>query len=309
MVAFNQQWTAVNGAHNGPICSANVQDEGGILQVDRYMTNNLYIEQFSIANDFPFYSGEPQSYIIASTARSGSHMLGHFLRKTGLFGFPLEYINPINLVEWKCRLNSKTASETLRLIKERRTSTNGIFGIKVHYNHLPHIGGAGNLLDNLQNPKVVLLTRRDLIEQAVSYAIATQTGQFISKQKIAGAVNYDFDLIDRCLRSIITDTSAWRYVVACKSLEYCELCYEDLCVDMGKAVDAIAQLLNLKISDSMCSVGPVATFPMRQASKLNDEWVERFKSEVSGHYLYNPGQCLGLLIRSIRSKLREYRSI
>ena len=101
----------------------------------------LYDDQFRVDNDFPFFQHPKKTLIIASTGRSGSHMLGHALMKTKSLGCPLEYLNPSNLPKWNKRFNTNNLEDTLNKIKHHRTSTNGVFSIKMHYTHLKQIHG------------------------------------------------------------------------------------------------------------------------------------------------------------------------
>ena len=60
---------------------------------------HVYEEQFDAALDT---GGVPaRTLIIASTPRSGSHMLGHSMIETGVMGRPFEYVAPRNLARWK----------------------------------------------------------------------------------------------------------------------------------------------------------------------------------------------------------------
>ncbi|EDX85301.1 hypothetical protein S7335_3000 [Synechococcus sp. PCC 7335] len=63
-------------------------------------------------------------------------MLEHALYRTNSFGFPLEYANPHNPVEWNRRFNTDSLPRALAEIQQRRTSPNGVFSIKVHYSHI-----------------------------------------------------------------------------------------------------------------------------------------------------------------------------
>lgn len=80
---------------------------------------HLYEDQFSEQYDFPRQDKPTKILIIASTGRCGSHMLGHALHKTNKFGFPLEYANPVNLAEWKKRLEIEELQEVLAEIQRK----------------------------------------------------------------------------------------------------------------------------------------------------------------------------------------------
>ncbi len=143
----------------------------------------LYEEQFSGSHDFPRQERPDKTLIIASTPRCGSHMLGHTLHETGAFGFPLEYANPANLREWKRRIEMESTEEVIRELTQRRTSPNGVFGIKLHYTHINVLGGFDGVQALFPEAYYVLLSRKDVLKQAVSLAIAKQTGVWIAGQQ------------------------------------------------------------------------------------------------------------------------------
>ena len=69
-------------------------------------------------------------------------MVGHAMTRTGLLGVPFEYLNPVNLSEWQKRLGVLGPEATLREIRKRRTSGNGVFGLKAHFSHCDILGRA-----------------------------------------------------------------------------------------------------------------------------------------------------------------------
>lgn len=158
------------------------------------MEINLYAKQFSESLDFPEVEGPTKIIVIASTPRCGSHMLGHAMWQTSQFGFPLEYLNPRNLSVWRKRFCSRNVADTLSAIERKRTSPNGVFGIKIHYSQLRQLGGFAGLAEYFPHACYVLLSRADVLMQAVSYSVALQTGVWIAGQKpINGQpLRYDF---------------------------------------------------------------------------------------------------------------------
>jgi hypothetical protein len=93
-----------------------------------------YPEQFSPRLDFPPYDGTPRLYLMATMPRCGSHFLGHTLHSTGQFGFPLEYLNRMNLDIWRARLKAVDDLSALESLLRIRTSPSGWFGLKAHWN-------------------------------------------------------------------------------------------------------------------------------------------------------------------------------
>jgi len=238
-----------------------------------------YEAQFSPSHDFPHHDDPPRlSLILASTPRSRSHMLGHVLRETGAFGFPLEYLHPDEIREWQRRLATKTPHDTIREIQRRRTSVNGVFGVKIHYQHLLYFGGLSSIESLLPNPHYILLTRKDLLRQAVSHSIADQTGVFIDgMMPIASNPKYDFNEIDRRLRSLCLDVASWRYMLAASGRPFLEIDTDDG-TDVSSIVAKIAHFTGVHYDLQGVAVAPVTR---RQSRSINGEWVDRYLSDRS----------------------------
>jgi LPS sulfotransferase NodH len=93
----------------------------------------LWLRQFDPKLDFP--ARDPDIlYMACTTPRSGSHFFCHEIRNTSVFGYPLEY--PGNFQKWRESLKESNDTGTYYSIKRRRTSINGLFGVKIHYQHL-----------------------------------------------------------------------------------------------------------------------------------------------------------------------------
>ena len=247
-----------------------------VLNVSTEM--NLFLPQFSSDYNFPPYNEAPTCYAIASTPRSGSHMLGHILHSFKQFGYPLEYLHPKNLAKWKSSLGTSTTEETISALKKIRTSPNGLFGGKIHSEHVSKAGGFTELEKLFPRCKYILLTRSRVLDQAVSYEIASQTGVWISgQQSKSTTVSYDFHRIKKKLLSILRDNSNWRLLFSIFQAPHIEVSYESLLSNRESVLAAIAQFLDVNIS----SIPPAEkTTTQKQGGEINIEWVERFRLEA-----------------------------
>jgi len=240
---------------------------------------HLYEDQFSENHDFPRVETPSKVLIIASTGRCGSHMLGHALYKTNRFGFPLEYANPANLAEWKRILKIDDLQGVMAEIQRKRTSPNGVFGIKIHYPHIKQFGGFDNLVKCFPNAYYILLSRNDVLKQAVSLSIASQTGVWISGQKpVSDNPKYDFDNIDECLRQTILNNSSWRYTLAASGSNYIEMDFDDVRHNLVQSIKNIASFIDIEIDTNEILNKQVTK---RQGSHRNIEWETRFISDFN----------------------------
>ena len=171
-----------------------------------------YTEQFDICNDFPEQNIVKQQYIISFTPRSGSHLIGHYLAKTGQMGFPLEYLNPNNFPVWQQRFQTKDIVDTFAMIKRHRTSSNGCFGSKLGLLEFERIVSENKFDDIFPNPKIIRIRRKNILSQAVSLAKAKMTGSFISLQKPVAEAKYSYELINDALKDIIIDNARLDYI-------------------------------------------------------------------------------------------------
>jgi LPS sulfotransferase NodH len=186
-------------------------------------------------------------------------MLGHALGISNQFGFPFEYANPVNTPGWQKRFGTNRIGAILEEIKKLRTSPKGVFSIKLHYSHLKTVGGLEGLEHHFPNAYFVLLTRKNLLWQAISMSIAKQTGVWISGQKPTNENHqYRFKEIDNCLREIVLETAAWRYFLAATGYRFIELSYDEIRNHLSASIQKIGDFMGVEI--------PPAKIPKRHAT-------------------------------------------
>jgi trehalose 2-sulfotransferase len=258
----------------------------------------LYREQFSDALDQSRSAGSKCTVLIASTPRCGSHMLGHAMASTGVLGVPFEYANPANLAEWSRRLGTVSPDATIGALMKRRTTANGVFAIKAHYSHCEGLGGAAAFLNFWPNLKVVHLSRADVLRQAISYAIARQTGVWIAGQE-AEQHHADCDprLIAECLDDIAVQNARWISAFAAAGLTPLSICYEDAVEDLQTVVTDVARHVGLIGAEALAEV---TTPTSRQShSARTEQWISRYAAQQRPTRWQAPR--LGRLARFARS--------
>jgi Stf0 sulphotransferase len=121
--------------------------------------------------------GATQSYVIASTPRSGSYLLCEALAATGVAGKPTEPFNPEFLWDFHQRwgLSADVGfQEYWYQAVVHGTTGNGVFGVKIQWGQLDWLAeqaGAGRgdvLAQLLPGARYVRLVRRDRRAQAIS---------------------------------------------------------------------------------------------------------------------------------------------
>src|SRR5438093_5392467 len=129
------------------------------------------------------------SYIIASTQRSGTHLLCSILRSTAIAGSPDEFFLSRPGETWETRWDAPSRDEYIERVLEENTGPNGVFGAVVMWSYFERMlqmlqelreyngfTGAELLAKLFNRPKYIWMRRRNRIEQAVSWAMACQTG-------------------------------------------------------------------------------------------------------------------------------------
>ena len=133
--------------------------------------SKLYKDQFEGHYDAVNSVAPKKTILIASTPRSGSHMLGHTMIKTAQMGVPFEYCNPPIMRQWKQELGLETVQEVMTTLMKKRTSSNGVFSLKMHLEHLDAFGGLAETISFFPNVKIIRIVRSDLLRQAVSLSV------------------------------------------------------------------------------------------------------------------------------------------
>lgn len=237
-------------------------------------SGHLYLTQFDSEHDFAPFSGEARFVIIASTPRCGSHLLGHTLYSTGQFGFPLEYFQLRNYARWQELLGASSVKEVLSRLAQKRTSPNGVFGLKLHYGHLEWLAGRINVAEVFSPVKVLHMRRRDLLGQAISYSKALQTKSWIAEQPPVAEAYYDQAAIDQCMCRIAEGNAGWEIALAQWGCDVLPVWYEDFIEEPDAWVDRIASFAGVQRSRE---TEPLQFLPQRQGGQSKEVWRERYR--------------------------------
>ncbi len=121
----------------------------------------------------------------------------------------------------------------------------------------------------------VHLAREDVLGQAISLAIARQTGSYAHWSTEAAEPVYDAAQIRRCLDFVLTGEARWDAFFALNGIQPLRLRYDAVERSPERAVAAIAALMDVERADIDWS----AQMTRRQRTGRNDEWRDRFLEE------------------------------
>jgi LPS sulfotransferase NodH len=276
--------------------------------IPSWLQTSIWPEQFMPRYDLP--GGPPTvRYAICSTPRSGSTFLALMLRNSGLFGCPLEYFNDDFLPTWRKRAAAEGFDSLIRFIESRRTSANGRFAVKIHRTQLrtalAEIGP--ELLSDRW--RFILLRRRDVLKQALSWTAAAQSGKWMIQLRAKGEAAYERSEIAWRIGQAVRHTASWHQIFAERGLPFLELVYEDIAQDPRGALQAVADFLATPLPPDLDVAGLIET-PVQRSARTS-VWETRYIAESRAVrvdpdlFEYVEG-CRALALQRIRRQARRW---
>lgn len=231
-----------------------------------------------------------RSYLVCAVQRTGSSFLTETLKDTAVAGVPEEYFLAFEEGEWARTHGVTSRAQFLDLVLEKGTSENGVFGAKLMWNafqdpfqtklrELPQFAQLNDveLLETVFNrPKYIWNTRRDKVRQAVSWAIAAQTGIYSSQQgEPEEPPVFDFAQIDGLHRLAVAWEAGWAGFFTGAGIEPFMIVYEDFLVDFGDTAVALFDYLEITLPKGFRFEKPATI--QKQSTERNSEWAARYK--------------------------------
>jgi LPS sulfotransferase NodH len=248
------------------------------------MTENKPIRSMTDARlDFTHGTPMRQSYIVASSPRSGSTYFCRLLGQSGLLGTPSEVLNPgFDLKGFKNRFKASSPADYIAELIARRTAKSGVFGLKAHFENFEgFLKEYPALLDVLSPVTYIYINRRDRVAQAVSMARALQTNQWSSQAHDGKKpeLRYNRELIANAMKEVELQDAGWLNWFKAKNITPFRLTYEDLLADPAGTVQRVVEHLGVQDAErDEVKVPPVE----KQGDDTNQEWIERFRRETEG---------------------------
>lgn len=187
-----------------------------------------------------------------------------------------------------------TDTEYIRRVTELGTSPNGVFGAKLHLEHiteakrrlrghlgLPTVSLVAALQNTFPNLQLIWLRRKDKIAQAISLHRAIESGRFVKGggdvQVRDGlpdsACRFDVNAIQRHVDTLVGEDTAWGLIFERIQIKPLEIEYEQFVADYRATILAVLDFISVdRISDD---IRPVTE---RQADAVSAEWHRRFCS-------------------------------
>lgn len=230
------------------------------------------------------------SYIIASVQRSGTQLVCSILRSTGVAGSPAEYFLSKPGETWEERWGAPSRAAYVERVLQQNTSVDGVFGTVVMWSYFERmlqmlqeipgyneLTGAALLCELFNQPKYIWTRRRNRVEQAVSWAMACQTGVWAqtvgARPQPHPKPKFEFKVIDEWCNRIAAHEAGWANYFREAHIEPLVLFYEDVVVSRQATAERVLQFLGITGPRDLHLPPPPIE---KQASQLSHEWIERY---------------------------------
>jgi LPS sulfotransferase NodH len=219
--------------------------------------------------ELPEDSVEPvRSIVLCGTQRSGTWLLCGLLDSTGVAGHPHEWFSAGTAAPARMRWGTEDDASYVRAVRRAGTTPNGVFAVKVMWSDVAQ-------LPTLPAPTYVWLRRDDHIAQAVSWALAGQTGVYHAWDPPRGtASHYDASLIGAFVGLIEEHERGWAGWFAERSIDPLVLRYEDLLADPEGETRRLMRAFG--VGDPR----RVAVQTERRGNGLAEEWAQRYRERL-----------------------------
>jgi LPS sulfotransferase NodH len=227
-----------------------------------------------------------QSYIVASSPRTGSYLLCEGLESTGIAGRPTEVFSPEFQWIWRRRWSLGPApcfQDYLAAALRHGTTSNGIYGLKIHWMHVSALarqadfpGNDSDVLDHLfPGAAYIRIVRRDRRAQAISFFRARATNEW---WRIDGLPNdqsngcrpvFDAGAILALEAEMARQDFAWEQYLRERAIQPMVIEYEALTQDYRGQVARALSFLGLD-PHAARNIPPPRL--VRQSDALTDEW-------------------------------------
>jgi LPS sulfotransferase NodH len=194
-------------------------------------------------------------YVVLAAPRTGSTMLCSALVASRVAGHPMEYLNRRYIDAYRQTRGSWSLETYLSELMGRRTSPNGLFGVKIHPSQIgqqfgPDVDAAFRFVRSFD--RFIRVYRRDTLAQAISHMLAAERGVWTSyDQSAPRSIDRafqpgDVEKIRGDLAFVENEQRTWEALVQRLRLQVLDVCYEDMVADFGREIGRVFEHLGIK---------------------------------------------------------------
>ncbi len=224
-------------------------------------------------------------YLICTTPRSGSNLLSDLLQSSEMMGQPSEYLNPTGTIRRLAKKHNLIDSNStislekyLDFIVNNFSSSNNVCGIKIFFNQLEKFLDFPVMKEILQQCKFILLTRKDIVAQAVSMYIATETDTWKSEKddkSLRDLVEYNEAKIGNFLEQLIRQNVKWSDFFGVNQIEYLGVTYEEVLKNPNQSCKDICSFCGVDVGNYEFSLD--TSRYKKQGDNLNEKFANTFR--------------------------------
>ena len=244
------------------------------------------------------------SYMICTSPRSGSTLLCKLLGATGVAGNPASWFYDPSVGDWLDELDVVPQPEAterqildvvFRAAIARGSGGKGPFGLRQQGDSFPFLfeklallspqetTDAGRFQKVFGATLFIHLTRRDKVDQAVSYLKAEQTGLWhvapdgseLERVSPHREPVYDAEKLRACFEMVTAYDCVWNDWFSREQINPFRISYDDLAADpIGTLRDVLGSLGLERLAANDVTPGV-----RKLADRTNHEWAERFRVE------------------------------
>lgn len=216
-------------------------------------------------------------HLLAFVNRSGSNLLGEFLRMTTVFSGFREELNHVQVAR-VCRERGIGAfPDYIRHLSEPAHEQGRIYGFKASWSQIMMLYRLG-IARMYPEVRVIHMQREDVLGQAISYHIAERTQRWSTRLegRSEGVCEFDAVSISALLNTVLQANQ--RIVQACAvlGLPRRSVFYEDVVTDPTVPMGDIGRFVGRDLSDWTPETPSIG----KQASELNAAFRRRYLEET-----------------------------
>ena len=219
---------------------------------------------------------------VAMIPRSGSTLLGEALRQTEAFGSTREWLNPNpvnNIVKFVDRYGTNSRSDYLDFFYNFSATANAIASMKCSYMQALPFLYDNLLMECFDEVQFVYQTRENVLEQAVSFYKASQSGQWstLKSEGTSALPGYNAEGILNCLNELLDMQKSWEIFFHTRGILPLRMSYEQLESDLDGQIRRLSALMNIP---PPAPLDQNALKIQKQRDDITAQWVDQFTEDM-----------------------------
>jgi trehalose 2-sulfotransferase len=175
--------------------------------------------------------------------------------------------------ELKSNWATNNLKEYIYCLKEKRTDKNGVLGINAHFYQLEKVFISNNLQMEsfFPNLKYIYISRKNHLEQAISFVRALQTNRWVSIEEEQQPPQFNLKKIEYHIEKIKMEELSWEQYFSQRNLSPFKITYEEFSQHYETILKQVLKFLEI-------DVPPNLEIPQPLLKKMSDNTTLEWKS-------------------------------